>query len=1026
MSQRVATAEWANPELFAEQNLYSEDKFWLGRSPLNGLPLGYNDDRHICLVSGSRAGKGTSTIINNLCQWQGSLVVVDPKGESATVSAARRGDGSDYCLGLGQDVHVLDPFQVAKVNETYRSQFNPLDSIDPDHYEAIDEAGRLADAIVVVNPESKDPYWDDTARTMIKGIILYVLTEPDFDGRRNLLTVRQLILRGDWETLELLKKEEIPELPTGHELLWEGMSRSSHFNGVLSGIGESFRNLAVKNPKQFESVLQVANRHTEFLDSPGMQRCLEKSNFKISDLKTNPKGVSIFLSLPQRFMNTHHRWLRMMISLIITEMEKVQHQPVNGHRILMCLDEFSGLKHMEIVENAVAQIAGYGVKLFFILQSLEQLKAVYKEKWETFLSNSGLKLFFGLEDHFSREYVSKYIGDTELRLDVKTSSTSHTTSESETKSTNRSLTEGENRSSGIGTSSNLTETNSKNTTDGSSRSVANSQSENRSFNKSFTNSSNWGGNRSSSRSKGQSGNNSWKIPPLFFRNTSEVFSLFRDDETRSIGTNTSSSDSSGSSWGGGRSQTDSSTTGFGKSTSHTISDNHSTSTGHATALSRGETQTDSHGTSTSRTMGKSEANTKGFSDTESTGTNETIQKRPLITTDEIGRYFRRIEDCEHPFYPGFILVLISGQPPAIVRRRHYFDEALLVGTYDPHPDNLDNSPPLLIEDFHEYELKFPDCNTLNALSNPGEFQPTIRFCFKKLGDQVLRGEPLLEIVNFRRVPQDDFETITVFSPVSGVLTSFNVQNGSPIQPEFVYASIKHSVRRNNMEVDYLCEDTLKIHTNRLIEYDDYIEKRTVRVNDNNWFINDDGTVSDDKNKLMWMRAPWGCNWNGTSFDNHSRPLLINWYDAADKFGRGKAVKPIGEITSEETIRSSSKHFGYTLGNQKINFAGYADWRLPTIAEFSTILFGVQNDCQHKRDAFGKLFPLVKAHNNTGFWTANNSIRKHSATKKILFAVMNSGKEKLRDDNVAWSVSYSYILREGAGNPHNILLVRDLI
>ena len=51
----------------------------------------------------------------------------------------------------------------------------------------------------------------------------------------------------------------------------------------------------------------------------------------------------------------------------------------------MVLDEFAGLKRMEVIENAVAQIAGYGVKLFFVLQSLEQLKAVYKDNWETFL-----------------------------------------------------------------------------------------------------------------------------------------------------------------------------------------------------------------------------------------------------------------------------------------------------------------------------------------------------------------------------------------------------------------------------------------------------------------------------------------------------------------------------------------------------------------------------------------------------------------------------------------------------------------
>ena len=104
----------------------------------------------------------------------------------------------------------------------------------------------------------------------------------------------------------------------------------------------------------------------------------------------------------------------------------------------MVLDEFAGLKRMEVIETAAAQIAGYGVKLFFVLQSLEQLKAVYKDNWETFLANSGLKLFFNLEDNFSRDYVSKLIGETEVIREVRSESDSTSESESTSRSVSRS------------------------------------------------------------------------------------------------------------------------------------------------------------------------------------------------------------------------------------------------------------------------------------------------------------------------------------------------------------------------------------------------------------------------------------------------------------------------------------------------------------------------------------------------------------------------------------------------------------
>ena len=156
MSMRIATAEWANPDLVEESYAYRDGTVWLGRSASeHQVPVGYSDDRHVCLVSGSRGGKGTTSIVNNLISWPGSICVVDPKGENATITAARRGKGSAHCKGLGQAVQVLDPFKAAQVDDSLRGRFNPLDALDPANEETIDEAGRIADAVVVVAPLGK-------------------------------------------------------------------------------------------------------------------------------------------------------------------------------------------------------------------------------------------------------------------------------------------------------------------------------------------------------------------------------------------------------------------------------------------------------------------------------------------------------------------------------------------------------------------------------------------------------------------------------------------------------------------------------------------------------------------------------------------------------------------------------------------------------------------------------------------------------------------------------------------------------
>ena len=145
-----------------------------------------------------------------------------------------------------------------------RARFNPLDALDPEKEETIDEAGRIADALVVVHEQSEDPFWDESARAMVKGLILHVITAPQFKDRRNLVTVRQLILRGDWESLEKLEASADPgkALPPAQALLWLGLRQNPALNGLIAGIGDSFFNMFQNGDRQYQSVLQVANRNT--------------------------------------------------------------------------------------------------------------------------------------------------------------------------------------------------------------------------------------------------------------------------------------------------------------------------------------------------------------------------------------------------------------------------------------------------------------------------------------------------------------------------------------------------------------------------------------------------------------------------------------------------------------------------------------------------------------------------------------------------------------------------------------------
>ena len=157
-----------------------------------------------------------------------------------------------------------------------------------------------------------------------------------------------------------------------------------------------------RDPKEMNSVLSSARRHTTFLGFPSIKKVLvdDPELNDLRALKTRPGGMTIYLCLPAGRLATCSRWLRLFVNLALEAMEREQR--VDPKRkdspVLLCLDEFATLGRMEQIEAAAGQIAGFGCKLWPILQDLGQLEALYKERWQTFVGNAGVLQFFGNND----------------------------------------------------------------------------------------------------------------------------------------------------------------------------------------------------------------------------------------------------------------------------------------------------------------------------------------------------------------------------------------------------------------------------------------------------------------------------------------------------------------------------------------------------------------------------------------------------------------------------------------------------
>ncbi|MBO3392305.1 type IV secretory system conjugative DNA transfer family protein [Clostridium perfringens] len=167
-----------------------KDKIYIDTSPVNNLIIGT-----------TRSGKGEMIVvpINDIysrAEFQASLIVNDPKGELVAMSKEtleKRGYRVE-CLNL------LNPLKSLS--------YNPLQLIiDAYHNGDTDEAQSLCKTLtysLYYNPSAKDPFWQNSAMSLVNGLILAVIDECD----KKCKIIDNEILQYEKKNKDLLEKNK--------------------------------------------------------------------------------------------------------------------------------------------------------------------------------------------------------------------------------------------------------------------------------------------------------------------------------------------------------------------------------------------------------------------------------------------------------------------------------------------------------------------------------------------------------------------------------------------------------------------------------------------------------------------------------------------------------------------------------------------------------------------------------------------------------------------------------------------------
>lgn len=346
-------------------------------APAKREAITLDGDGHIITVAPTGAGKGRGAIIPNLLRYEGPVIVVDPKGENARVTARARRE-------MGHDVRIIDPFGLVAA-ET--DELNPLDVLLRPEIELESESQTLAMMLSGGGVTLKEPFWDIWGRSLLSGVIAYVAEFEDPDARHF------------GKVRELLKNDDVVYT----------MAKLLDDNPEMGGLARTEIASFVQLVEQTRSgVLATAQSYTEVVNSAPARRTLSRTTIDL-DAVAEGAPVTIYLVLPPDKLASHGALMRMWIGALL---KTVMSRPERPDRdTLFIIDEAAQLGQMEHLRVAMTLLRGYGLKVWAFFQDLSQIRRLYPDDWQTIINNAAVFQTFGVPNHVMASELSALLGD---------------------------------------------------------------------------------------------------------------------------------------------------------------------------------------------------------------------------------------------------------------------------------------------------------------------------------------------------------------------------------------------------------------------------------------------------------------------------------------------------------------------------------------------------------------------------------------------------------------------------------------
>ena len=390
--------------------------------------LRHDGPEHVLAFAPTRSGKGVGLVIPTLLSWRESAVVLDIKGENWEKTAGWRQQGA------GQRVIRFDP------GDPKSARFNPLAEI------RLRSAHEVADvqniATMLVDPKGEgfeDKHWSQTAWSLLVGAILHVCYREMHRGQMGTLAEVADELSRDRKCADLAERWLRFDHAGANER-WHSSTSSTPTHPVVASVA---REMAQRPEKYAASVLSSARAFLTLYRDPLIAAATSESDFGVRDLLGGDAPCTLYVVVRPRDLKRVRPLLRLMLTQVVyglmAELPAAEesHRPGSWERVgrvlklgrfggsqapgasarrrvLLMLDEFASLGKLELLQEALAYCAGYGVKAYLIVQGLEQLYAAYGPD-ESIIGNCHIRVAFAPNKIETAQLLSKMTGTTTVQ-----------------------------------------------------------------------------------------------------------------------------------------------------------------------------------------------------------------------------------------------------------------------------------------------------------------------------------------------------------------------------------------------------------------------------------------------------------------------------------------------------------------------------------------------------------------------------------------------------------------------------------